>query len=71
MTGIAREEWLTVPNVAERLGVSEETVRRWIRASELPVLDLGGPKVGYRIREKDLEEFMQQRYGRVGKALAA
>ncbi len=68
--GIAREEWLTVPQVAERLGVSEETVRRWIRAGELPVLDLGGPKAGYRIREADLEEFLQGRYGRVGKLAA-
>lgn len=70
MSEIAREEWLTVPDVAKRLIVSEETVRRWIRSGALPVLDLGGPKVGYRIREADLESFLKARYGPVGKIAA-
>ena len=70
MTNIGREEWLSVTDVAERLRVSEETVRRWIRSSSLPVLDLGGPKAGYRIREADLDEFLTQRYGVVGKIAA-
>ena len=70
MTGIAREEWLTVPTVAKRLAISEETVRRWIRSGALPVLDLGGPKAGYRIREADLDEFLQSKYGPVGKLAA-
>ncbi len=70
MTGIAKEDWLTVPTVAERLGVSQETVRRWIRAGEIAVLDLGGPKAGYRIREADLDVFLTKRYGPVSKIAA-
>ncbi|MDP9362897.1 MAG: helix-turn-helix domain-containing protein [Chloroflexota bacterium] len=70
MASIAREEWLSVPDVAKRLDVSEETVRRWIRGRALPVLDLGGPKAGYRIREADLETFLSERYGLVGKVAA-
>ncbi len=67
-----RPEWLTVADVARRLQVSEETVRRWIRAGELPVLSLdpGTPRAGYRIRESDLEHFYEGRYGPVGKAAA-
>jgi excisionase family DNA binding protein len=68
--GVTSEQWLTVPEVAERLRVSQETVRRWIRASQLPVLDLGGPKAGYRIREADLDAFLAERYGMVGKLAA-
>jgi excisionase family DNA binding protein len=37
-------QWLTVREVAEELQVTEETVRRWIRAGELEVLELGGPR---------------------------
>ena len=70
MTEIAREQWMTVPEVDTRLRVSEETVRRWIRAGALPVLDLGGPKAGYRIREVDLDRLRRGRYGPVGKLAA-
>jgi excisionase family DNA binding protein len=67
---LLNEEWLTVEEVAAKLKVSEETVRRWIRAKKLPVLDLGGPRAGYRIRPGDLEKFLTHRFGNVGKAAA-
>ncbi len=68
--GLLEDEWLSVEEVAENLKVTEETVRRWIRARKLPVLDLGGPRAGYRIRRIDLERFLSQRFGEVGKAAA-
>ena len=61
--------WLTVQAVAELLQVNEETVRRWIRAGDLEVLDLGS-RAGYRIRQEDLDAFIAERYGPVGKAAA-
>lgn len=64
------ERWLTVEDVSERLQVSQETVRRWIRSGKLPVLDLGGPKAGYRIRGDVLEAFIAERYGVVTKTAA-
>lgn len=70
MTDRNEERWLTVEEVATRLQVSQETVRRWIRAGHLPVLDLGGPKAGYRIREDALEAFVSARYGPVVKTAA-
>jgi excisionase family DNA binding protein len=66
-----RDEWLTVDEVAGELKVNVETVRRWIRAGDLPVLDLGGPKTGYRIRRSELDQFIAQRYGPQGKTEAA
>jgi excisionase family DNA binding protein len=65
------DEWITVEEMAERLKVNEETVRRWIRSNKLQVLDLGGQRAGYRIRRQDAEAFLRQRFGNVGKAEAA
>ena len=70
MADATRDSWLTVEQVAELLQVAQETVRRWIRSGELPVLDLGGPKTGYRIRRSELEVFIAARYGPVGKVAA-
>jgi excisionase family DNA binding protein len=56
-------EWMTVDEVAHHFRVNPETVRRWIRAGALPVLDLGGPRAGYRIRRADLDAFADARYG--------
>ena len=63
-------EWLTVQDVAELFKVNEETVRRWIRGGELAVLDLGGARAGYRIRRDELDRFIRERYGPVGKDAA-
>ena len=71
MESLDRADWMTVEEVAEHFRVSLETVRRWIRAGDLPVLDLGGPKMGYRIRRSDLAAFSERRYGPVGKEIAA
>ena len=46
---------LTIPDVAEFCRVSERTVRRWIKAGELPAIRLGRQ---WRIAKKDLERFL-------------
>ncbi len=70
MTEEGKDQWWTVQEVAEHLKVTQETVRRWIRNGELAVLDIGGPKAGYRIRQRDLDAFIAGRYGPVGKVAA-
>jgi excisionase family DNA binding protein len=65
----AEPDWLTVAQVAERLQLHEETIRRWIRDGQIPVLDLG-KKAGYRVRPADLDAFIAERYGPVGKDAA-
>jgi len=52
-----RMEWLTVGEVAERLKVSEETVRRWLRAGRLNGTLLSR-KAGYRVRADEVERFL-------------
>ena len=66
-----QDRWLTVEQVAELFQVNQETVRRWIRAGELSVLDLGGPRTGYRILQRDLDTFIKARYGPASKSEAA
>ena len=51
--------YLTTSDVATRLGVSLDTVRRWLRSGELK----GTPfcRAGYRIEDADFQAFLQQR----------
>ena len=57
------DRWLTVEEIADKLQVHIETVRRWIRAGELPSLALGR-RAGYRIKAADFEEFLDKHYRR-------
>ena len=52
------ERMFTVPDVAARLQVSEETVRTWLRSGRLRGLRPGGRRAGWRVRQSDLERFM-------------
>lgn len=58
----ATTNWMTVQQVADELLVDEETVRRWIKRGELPSLELGSRKMGYRIKRDDLDAFIEERY---------
>ena len=52
------EKWFTVEQVAERLQVTEQTVRRWLRAGALVGRNFGG-RTGYRIQEPELDRFLR------------
>lgn len=53
---------LTVRQVAERLRVHEQTVRKWLYAGELRCYRLGrGLGAGIRISEAQLSEFLSER----------
>jgi excisionase family DNA binding protein len=52
-------EYLKVEQIADELGLSEETVLRWIRKKELKAYKLGK---NYRVRREDYQEFLDQRY---------
>jgi len=58
------ETLLTVQQICDQLQVSDQTVRRWIKARELPATNLGG-KAGYRVKASDLATFLEQRAGKV------
>jgi excisionase family DNA binding protein len=52
------ERYMTVPEVAETLGVSRHTVYRWIRQKHLSAYRLGHEM---RISESALKEFLEER----------
>jgi excisionase family DNA binding protein len=52
---MADDDFLTVPEVAERLRVRTMTIYRWIDAGRLPALQVGKH---YRIRASDLEDLL-------------
>jgi excisionase family DNA binding protein len=52
------ERYMTVPQVAEKLGVSRHTVYKWIRDKHLSAYKLGHEM---RITENALKEFLEAR----------
>jgi excisionase family DNA binding protein len=54
------EQLLTVQDVAARLRVGVETVRRWLRSGELPGVLLGD-RAGWRVSASDLQAFLDGR----------
>jgi excisionase family DNA binding protein len=51
--------YLTTSDVATQLGVSLDTVRRWLRSGELKGTPFG--RAGYRIEDADFQAFLHQR----------
>ncbi len=56
------ERYLRVPEVANRLRVDPETVRRWLRAGKLHGV-LISQQGGYRVPESELQRFIAERSG--------
>ena len=54
--GHDEDRFLTVEQVADRLQVHEETVRRWLRDGRLSG-HLLSRRAGYRVRESEVERF--------------
>ena len=51
-------EWLTVEQVSKELGLSEDTIRNYIRTKQLPAVKFGNT---YRISREDLNKFIEDR----------
>jgi excisionase family DNA binding protein len=61
-------DYLKIPEVAHLLGLSEKTIRRRVKAGEIPSVFIGGV---YRIPQADLNEYLQLARVRPGKASAS
>lgn len=59
MISTMAERLLTVAEVSDRLGVSVFTVREWLKAGRLQGFRMGGSKLGWRVRESDLDRFIE------------
>jgi excisionase family DNA binding protein len=57
-TAAHESEFLTIAQVAERLGVSVATVRRKIAAGYLPATQLGGKRSSIRVAATELESWL-------------
>jgi len=54
------ERMLTVKDIAERLQMNEETIRRWLRTGELRGMQMG-ERSGYRVPVSELRRFIASR----------
>ncbi len=57
-TSLSQSEWLSVEEVAQRLKMDNETVRKWIRRKLLKAYKFGRD---YRVRQDDFEQFIKDR----------
>jgi excisionase family DNA binding protein len=55
---MAEEELLLVPEVARRVRVSEETVRRWLRSGALRGFQLATGRGGWRIPATEVDRLL-------------
>lgn len=49
------ERMYTVPEVADRLRLHQQTVREWLRLGKLKGIRLGGTKAGWRIPAEEVQ----------------
>ncbi len=60
MVAVIDERQLSVEDVAQTLGVSEWTVRNWLREGRLRGYRPGGTRIGWRVRASALREFIER-----------
>ena len=53
------ERMYTVPEVAERLRLHQQTIREWLRVGKLKGVRLGGTKAGWRISASEVERLLR------------
>jgi excisionase family DNA binding protein len=63
MTLMVDEVWLTTREIAQRLKLTEYTVREWLRTGRLKGYRPGGDRAGWRVRESDLQQFLETTAG--------
>ncbi len=51
-------EWLSVEQIANELGLTEDTIRNYIRTRQLTAYRIGNT---YRIKREDLDKFLEKR----------
>jgi excisionase family DNA binding protein len=60
----AVSDYLKIPELADRLDISEKTARNYVKSGVIPSAFVGG---AYRVSEKDLAEYLRQAEVRPGK----
>jgi excisionase family DNA binding protein len=60
---VTADDLLTVPDVAARLKVSDETVRAWLRRNELSGYNFGG-RTGWRVPASEIDRLLAAKTGK-------
>ena len=55
---MSQTEWLSVEQIASELGLTEETIRNYIRTRQLTAYRIGNT---YRIKREDFDQFLEKR----------
>ena len=50
---------LTVEEIASRLNLTTETIRRWLRSGRLRGIRIGARRAGWRIPERDFDRYLR------------
>jgi excisionase family DNA binding protein len=58
LASVTDEPMLRVPEVARRLSLDPETVRRWIRAGKIKATLMGSNQAGWRIPESEVRRLL-------------
>lgn len=66
------QEWFSIRQVAQITGLSDDHIRRAVKAGKIPSSDVGNTdRPIYRIKKKDIEDFMSGNAVRVTPEAAA
>ncbi len=57
---VMEDRLLTVDQIADRVQVSQETVRRWLRSGRMYGVRPGGAKIGWRVRSSEVDRFLAE-----------
>ena len=57
---VTDEKYLTVPEIAARLGMKPTGVQHWLATGRLRGYQPGGRRLGWRVREADLQRFLER-----------
>ena len=55
---MSQTAWLSVEQIASELGLTEDTIRSYIRTRQLTAYRIG---TTYRIKREDIEKFLEKR----------
>ena len=61
---MAEDRLLTLAELAERLRLKPEAVRRWLRSGRLRGISLGSDHAGWRVRESEIERLLDSQQGK-------
>lgn len=57
MEQVSEEKWVNLSDVAEHLGVSQDTIRNWLKSGKLPTYKAGKQ---YKFRLSEIDQMLKE-----------